>query len=85
MVECDLCGPEKRTPWYYDGEEVRVLECDSCGVPMVVSVWHKDEPPNVETAAYALGIARGLFGPQASFRESGPNSTFEHWHRHIDT
>ncbi len=39
-MKCPLCNPEKKTKWYYDDGIVRIIDCETCNIPMVVLVRH---------------------------------------------
>lgn len=83
MADCQLCAAPDTTPVYHHGERVRVYECDTCGDPVVVLAAHTVDP-SLDTEAYALGVARGLFGPDAAFREAGHGMPAAHWAAHVD-
>lgn len=86
MTNCQLCldRTDITTVVYHDGERVTAYECDTCGDPVVV-LDHHERDPTLETQAYALGVARGLFGPSVAFRECHHGMPAGHWAAHVDT
>ena len=36
--ECELCEAAKMSEWFYEDDEMWIAECESCGVPMVVTL-----------------------------------------------
>lgn len=84
-MACQLCqnAEEPVSVVYHAGERVRVYECDTCGAPLVVASDHTADP-GTDTEQYALGVARGLFGPAVAFREAGHGMPAGHWAAHVD-
>lgn len=82
-TDCQYCSPGATTPTYHQGERIVVWECDTCGEPVLAPAVHAATPADAGEEAYALGVARGLFGPAAAFFEASHPTPAGHWHRHI--
>lgn len=77
---CPLCRREARTKHHFEDDVLWVVDCLTCGVPMVVLKRHVATPTDWERA-YAKRIGEALF-PEARFDDT-PRSIPEHWHAHL--
>tara|TARA_Y100000310_G_scaffold275155_1_gene291595 strand:+ start:296 stop:712 length:417 start_codon:yes stop_codon:yes gene_type:complete len=75
---CELCRLEKKTRWWAINNDMALIDCDHCGVPMVVARGHGKVLD--ETAATAL-VARMFPGRAFTFRKRQRKiQDHVHWH-----
>ena len=83
MNECPLCSPiEHKTKWYYEDKDWAVLDCDTCGVPMIVYKKH-GESPTVDEFDELLQYFTdwNLIGSRRIRTEQ--RKIKDHWHIHL--
>lgn len=83
---CPLCAvyDHRRrilTPLHYEDDKVIVIDCMSCGVPMVILKRHAEKPIPIEAIHMGRVVVK-LFGEKAKFRD--PASIKSHYHIHVD-
>lgn len=80
---CPLCrlarGFDRVTKVYFEDEKVIVVDCKTCGVPMIVLKRHTVYPTQ-EEVEHLKSVALKLF-PNRRFRAE-PRSIKEHFHWH---
>lgn len=85
MSECELCGLERLTKWYYEDEDFIICDCLTCGVPMVVAREHTVEPEFLKGEGceeILKEICESLVGRKVRFRKS-QRKVKGHWHWHL--
>ena len=83
--ECELCQLSKFTAWYFEDDLCVVLECESCGVPMVVLREHRTELTSAEEAHLRGSLeeaATGFFAGQAFYIDGLRRQIPDHYHAH---
>jgi len=79
-VTCPLCIREPRTHCYHEDEVCWVVDCSSCGTPMIVWKAHTDQLTPAENQ-HVCQVLLDLFG---HFEVDGIRRTHpEHWHAHL--
>jgi len=83
---CDLVAGNRPTKVWYEDKDIVIVDCLTCGVPMVVWKEHKAELTQGELSLVMLRIV------QRFPRKKGYNYTVrlkmrkitDHWHCHLD-
>lgn len=81
---CDLCVLERCTRWYWESKYFVVLDCRTCGVPMVVLKRHsldltEDEQVELDSIAQEMpDLQMGNFTFRGTMRKIP-----DHWHQHL--
>jgi len=83
---CELCevfdNPDSiKTGLYWDGRDMKILECKTCGVPMGVIREHKAKVSSGMKAKYRNGCKR-IFGDDIKIRWK-MSKIKDHFHFHI--
>jgi len=80
--DCPLCKREEITRKYCENNKVWVVDCKTCGVPMIV--W-KEHKPTVtdEEKAYMVKMANILFDMRDKKIDDRMRSLPDHYHMHI--
>jgi len=81
-MTCPLCDREPRTTCYHEDDFVWVVDCSSCGTPMIVWKGHIDELTE-EEESYVANILEQLFGHAEVYDERRTHP--DHWHAHLVT
>lgn len=77
---CDLCELAERTRVYHDDPLIRIIDCESCGVPMAVIKRHDDTPNIAEVQRIRQVVADiGITGQWDDACRQIPS----HWHVHF--
>jgi len=83
-MSCSLCklymGREIRTRLHHEDRLCIAVDCERCGVPMIVLKRHTSAPSDYELR-HLQSIASSIF-PQWRFR--GPRSIPDHFHLHAE-
>ena len=83
MPDCPLClvgqglPSARRTAWHHEDETLVVLDCESCGVPMLV--FRNHGPRSTAEHAHAMAVA-GRLGLSVTRRTWKKCPGHEHWH-----
>lgn len=78
---CELCELKKITKWYYENDDFVILNCKTCGIPMVVTRKHIMEVGEKLMRDIELKV-REIFGDNFKFRKN-QRKIKDHWHWHI--
>jgi hypothetical protein len=75
---CELCELKKISTWFFESKEYVIVECDMCGIPMVVFRSHEEVPPELYEKAKAK--CRELFGEVYFRMHRGSIPDHPHFH-----
>lgn len=79
-MTCPLCVREPMTHCYHEDEYCWVVDCSSCGTPMIVWKAHVESLSPAENQ-HVCQVLSDLFG---HFEVDGRRRTYpEHWHAHV--
>jgi hypothetical protein len=84
-ASCELCEAARFTTWFYEDELCFALECESCGVPMVVWRQHGSDPPAAERARMLevlASVAEAVLGKDAYRLDTVMRQIPGHFHAH---
>jgi len=80
-MECELCGREKLTKWYYDCDLFWIADCKGCNIPMLIYHRHTMNVPIMDLFLMTKRINK-LFGNNVKLRLQARKNK-EHFHCHI--
>ena len=82
-MSCPLCRPiQKKTKWYYEDEDFTILDCRTCGTPMLVVREHTMKPSQ-EVIDKMIDKAKELFGENIGIRKT-QRQIKDHLHYHVE-
>jgi len=83
MKECPLCklaAGDIKTKLYYQDKLIIIVDCLTCGIPMVVLKEHKMNANNFELGHMEM-TAKEIFGKDIKFRKTQRQvKNHLHWH-----
>ena len=75
---CDLVAGNIVTRHYYTDSTMIIVDCETCGTPMVVFNHHRDATP--DERRQAINVISELFGYSNIRKTSRKIMGHEHWH-----
>jgi len=83
-MSCDLCKREPRTRQYYEDSKLWIVDCDTCGVPLIIWKEHVMEV-GVEDVTHMLQVIEKIFPDMGDgyYLDSEMRKIPEHKHWHL--
>jgi len=78
---CKLATGSVKTKLYYQDKVVIIVNCLTCGIPMIVLKRHTMKPNNFELGHMEM-VSKEVFGLNIKFRKK-PSQILDHLHWHI--
>lgn len=83
MNDCLLCKKEVKTKFYYEDDNIWIVECETCKCPLIVYKKHQEKFPPIQMSL-ALKRCKKLFGDRYTYvPDMKMRSIRDHAHFHL--